>query len=101
MKTWDKTKDIALEYLADISELFDCECLTDIEQMENKSFRTVYALGWKDDLSAGIRGSVLTPYFPNLDELMLWCQSEEGLTELNKEGREMFGEDWYEMLGVK
>lgn len=53
-----------------VIELFDVTVISDLE-WDMKPF---YALGQRPELSAGLRGFHMTPYFNTLDELEAFCR---------------------------
>lgn len=57
-----------------------------------------FAIGWQQDLSVGIFGGVITPYFPSHEALLEYCRGEEGQRVIDEAGKEAFGTDWGEML---
>ena len=85
----------------ELSELFDCGIITDISEPagfkvkddRDRKFVAVYAVGCHSELSAGLYGFSLTPYFYSLDALERYCHSSKGLLEINKKAGAMFP-DW-------
>jgi hypothetical protein len=72
-------------------ELFDCQVIIDITvNDEYSSPNRVFALGELPEMAAGLWGYILTPYFSTLDELELYCISDKGKDEINKEAGRIF-----------
>lgn len=75
----------------EVCELFDVTVLHDIREAEGEEHQApcprvdadggectckpiqCYAIGWSQELSAGIRGGSMSPYFDSLDELETFC----------------------------
>ena len=60
--------------LAEVCELFDVQVIPDLaENQDTGETETIYALGQKSELAAGLRGFTMTPYFPSFAELEAFC----------------------------
>jgi hypothetical protein len=62
-----------------VCEMFDLKLLSDITEVEgstedNPIVRPVFALGTPRDLSAGIHGGAVTPWFNSEVEVAFFCQ---------------------------
>ena len=82
------------ESLTEVCDALDCEVLKDRDISPEGKPYSVYALGWRPELSAGLVGGTLTNWFNSEKELEDWCLSEEGIEFINSEGQKMFGLDW-------
>lgn len=62
-----------------------------------KSQGPKYAIGWQQDMSVGIFGGVITPYFPSHQLLLEYCKGEEGQRVIDEAGKEAFGDEWEQL----
>lgn len=63
-------KNVKQQNLSTLCSEYDLSVLSDLEgEPDSDKTQIVYALGWQEELAAGIRGGTVTPYFDSLDEL--------------------------------
>ncbi len=85
-----------------ICELFDCGVRHDISDPPGFKFTDpdrnrpvpVFAIGAEDELSAGLYGYTLTPWFYSEKTLARYCASKKGREEINAKAKETFPNDW-------
>lgn len=84
--------EVAYPCAKEVGELFDVTVVADIEEPGDGEHKAgcpktdadgeectcnpvqVYALGWPQELSAGIRGGYMTPFFRSMDALEAFCK---------------------------
>ncbi len=70
----------------DFCERLDMCLIKDITQeSETSPIYPIYAIGWQQELSAGIYGGSFSPYFKSKEELEEWCKTPEATELVSKE----------------
>lgn len=68
--------------IKEVCELFDVTVIDDLDVTEYETingedvpvkFKTVHALGWHSEMSAGIRGGTMTGWFDSIEALENFC----------------------------
>jgi len=85
----------------DICELFDCTVCTDVttygrppkREIEFPKLHAIFYIGAYPELSAGLRGFHISPYFFSEKQLERFCRSTKGREIINKMAGETFS-DW-------